>query len=254
MDSMIGNDVSPKWIKQKMLTMWRLRESEELASSIHRYNIREYRECLKQIEVGLRVSEVHRIYVIKLIPYNSVYKLPNFLIENPEELKACRDKLRSINIESFMEIWYCENTLQEEKVYGRMLFSLDELFPRIMTRNIEVVWGISARMIEQYPDLTCTFAAVETNGWNQHFRIIKILQADKSKTEIQRVIAVLLKLLGNYQDRIIKFGTFIKECGCSSLCIEFSLEKGERFTIIDWDSDNDMKVICKIIQNKDFLR
>ena len=41
-------------------------------------------------------------------------------------------------------------------------------------------------------------------------------------------------------------GEFVNECGCLSLCIEFSYTKEGKFTIIDWDSDNDMNVINKI--------
>lgn len=246
----MNSDVSPKWIKQKMLTRWQLRDSGELESSIHRYRIGEYRECFHQIENELNESEDKKVYVIKLIQRNSVYKLPNFLVTSLKELAACRAKLDGMSLEAFMEIWYCENTLQKETVYGRILFSLNEMFPRIMTRNIEVVWGKSARMIEQYPNLECSFVAVETDGWDQRFRIIKVIQADKSKSEISEIIAVLLSRLGNYQDRIIKFGTFIKECGCSFLCIEVSLKKGRELTVIDWDSDNDMKVIRKVVQNR----
>lgn len=244
------DDISPKWIKQKMLTKWGLRDSGELEASIHRYGIGNYRECLRQIEKELNEFEDLKVYVIKLIPRNSVYKLPNFLVTSLKELDTCKAKLDDMNLEAFMEIWYCENALQKETVYGRMLFSLNEIFPKIITRNIEVVWGKSARMIEQYPHLDCAFAVVETDGWDQCFRIIKVLQANKPKSEILEIIAVLLRLLGNYQDRIIKFGTFIKECGCSFLCIEFSLKKGEEFTIIDWDSDNDMKVIRKAVNNR----
>ena len=236
-----------------MLTRWHLRDSRELESSIHRYRIGEYRECLQQRENELNESENQKIYIIKIIQRNSVYKLPNFLVTSFKELAVCRAKLDGMSLRDFFEIWYCENTLQKETVYGRVLFPLDEIFPIIMTRNIEVIWGKSARMIEQYPHLECAFVAVETNGWDQRFRITKVIQADKSKSEIQETVAVLLRLLGNYQDRIIKFGTFLRECGCSSLCIEFSLEKGEDLTIIDWDSDNDMKVIQKVVQNRVFM-
>lgn len=87
---------------------------------------------------------------------------------------------------------------------------------------MEIAWGNSARIIERYPNLECAFAAVETNGWGKDFRIIDIIQADKSKTEIEETLVTLLDLLSNYQSRIINFGKFISEYGCSVLCIEFS--------------------------------
>ncbi|MBS6921955.1 MAG: hypothetical protein KH186_00205 [Lachnospiraceae bacterium] len=240
--------IPPKWVKYKILTDWRLRDSEELESSIHRYHIRKYKECLWQIENELNISKYRAVYVIKLVCRDSVYKMPNFLVSNLEELESCRNKLNNINLESFVEIWYCKNIQMKEVIYGRVLFSLDEMFPRIITRNIEIVWGKSARMIEKYPDLECTFVTVETDGWDRHFRFIDLIQADKTKTEIQETIVLLLDLLGDYQDRIIEFGKFIQECDCFSLCIEFCLKNERDFTIIDWDSDNDMKVIGKMLE------
>lgn len=111
---------------------------------------------------------------------------------------------------------------------------------------MEIVWGNSARLIEQYPNLECAFASVEIDGWEKNFRIVDVIQADKSKAEIQEAVVMLLDLLIIYQRRIIDFGKFVNECGCSSLCIEFLCENDRKFTIIDWDCDNDMKVINRI--------
>lgn len=246
--SQIDSFVPPKWIKHKMLTFWDLRDENDLKSTIHRYNIEEYEKCLQKIDEELGALEGNSVYIIKLVYSNSVYKLPNFLIRGREDLLLCRDKLKSIVEKQFTEIWYCKNTTQKETIYGRMLFCLDELFPRTVKQKMEIVWGNSARMIEQYPNLECAFAAAEIDGWGRKFRIIDVIQADKSKTEIQEALVKLLDLLSNYQCRIINFGKFISECGCSALCIEFSYTNDGKFTIIDWDSDNDMKVINKISQ------
>lgn len=237
-----------KWIKYEMLAIWDLRNENDLKSTIHRYNIEEYDRCIQNIDNELRVFDQKFVYIIKLIYRNSVYKLPNFLIRSRKDLMICRNKLKNVNQKKFVEIWYCKNIAQEQKeiIYGRMLFSLDELFPRIVTRKMEIVWGDSARLIEQYPNLECAFATVEINGWGKTFRIIDIIQADKSKREIRETLAMILELFSGYQNRIINFGKFINECGCSLLCIEFSYINNENFTIIDWDSDDDMKAINKI--------
>lgn len=240
------NFIPPKWIKHKILTIWRLRDDKELNAAIHRYHISDYEKCLKKIDEELSTSAEKTVYIIKLVYRKSVYKLPNFMIRSREDIALCRDKLKNIKEKQFIEIWYCKNVLDREKVYGRMLFSLDELFPRIIIRRVEIVWGDSARMIERYPNLDCAFVTVEINGWGKKFRIIDMIQADKSKAEIQETLVALLDILSNYQSRIINFGEFVNECGCSSLCIEFSYTKEGKFTIIDWDSDNDMNVINKI--------
>lgn len=240
--------VPPKWIKHLMLTIWDLRNENDLKSTIHRYKIKEYEKCLQKIDEELSTSGGNSIYIIKLVYRNSVYKLPNFLIQSPEDILTCRNKLKNVKENQFIEIWYCKNLTQKEMIYGRVLFSLDELFPRIVTRKMEIVWGNSARMIERYPNLECAFVTVETDGWGKNFRIVDVIQADKSKTEIQETLVMLFDLLDNYQSRIINFGKFINECGCSALCIEFSYTKDGKFTIIDWDSDNDMRAINRISQ------
>lgn len=181
-----------------------------------------------------------------LLPEADRNLIMDFMIRSREDIALCRDKLKNIKEKQVIEIWYCKNVLDREKVYGRMQFSLDELFPRIVVRRMEIVWGDSARMIERYPNLDCAFAAVEIAGWGKNFRVIDMIQADKSKTEIKEMIDMLLNILSNYQSRIINLGEFVNECGCLSLCIEFSYTKEGKFTIIDWDSDNDMNVINKI--------
>lgn len=240
--------VPPKWIKHKMLISWGLRDENDLKSTIHRYNIEEYEKCLQKIDEELKISDGKFLYIIKLVYRNSVYKLPNFLIKSREDFLICKDKLKNIEKKQFIEIWYCKNTTKKEMIYGRVAFFLDELFPRIVRRKIEIVWGNSARMIEKYPNLECTFVSLETDGWGENFRLIDVIQADKSEIEIHEMIVVLLDLLCDYQSRIINFGKFINECGCSSLCIEFLYTNDGKFTIIDWDSDNDLKVINKISQ------
>lgn len=243
--SQLDNFVPPKWIKHKMLTIWDLRDENDLKSAIYRYNIEEYEKCLQKVDEELSASYGNYVYIIKLVYRNSVYKLPNFVIQSREDLWICRDKLKNVKEKQFIEIWYCKNMIQKEMIFGRVLFSLDELFPRIVTRKMEIVWGNSARMIERYPNLECTFVVMETDGWGKNFRIIDVMQADKSIAEIQETLGMLLDLLSNYQSRIINFGEFINECGCSLLCIEFSYTNDGKFTIVDWDSDNDMKAINK---------
>lgn len=244
--SQMDNFVPLKWIKHKILTIWNLRDENDLKSTIHRYSINEYEKCLQKIDEELRSSGGNFVYIIKLVYRNSVYKLPNFLIHSREDLLTCRDKLKDVKKEQFIEIWYCKNITLKETIFGRVLFSLDELFPRIVKRKMEIVWGNSARLIEQYPNLECAFASVEIDGWEKNFRIVDVIQADKSKAEIQEAVVMLLDLLIIYQRRIIDFGKFVNECGCSSLCIEFLCENDRKFTIIDWDCDNDMKVINRI--------
>ena len=44
--SQMDNFVPPKWIKHKILTIWNLRDENDLKSTIHRYSINEYEKCL----------------------------------------------------------------------------------------------------------------------------------------------------------------------------------------------------------------
>ena len=136
MFSRMNSSAPPKWIKHKMLTFWNLRDENDLKSTIHRYNIEEYEKCLQKIAEELGTLEGNCVYIIKLVYRNSVYKLPNFLIQSREELLICRDKLKNIEGKQFTEIWYCKNTTKKETIYGRVLFFLDELFPRIIKRKM----------------------------------------------------------------------------------------------------------------------
>ena len=111
------NFIPPKWIKHKILTIWNLRDDEELNATIHRYHISDYEECLKKIEKELSTSAEMVVYIIKLVYRKSVYKLPNFMIRSREDIALCRDKLKNIKEKQVIEIWYCKNVLDREKVY-----------------------------------------------------------------------------------------------------------------------------------------
>lgn len=239
------SSIPPKWIKHKLLPVFGLRDEEDLKSTIHRYKISEYEKCLKTIENEFNNTDENIVYIIKLVYKKSVYKLPNFLIQNREDILKCKDRLKYINQNQFTEIWYCKNNMQNETIYGRVAISIDELFPRQVKRKVEIVWGNSARQMEQYPNLQGSFLTAEIDGWGNSYRIIDSISEGKTKIDLEETLRIVLINLSKFHRRIVDFGKFVNECGCTELCIEFLIVNDGEFTIIDWDSDNDMKVIKK---------
>lgn len=114
-----------------------------------------------------------------------------------------------------------------------------------MKRKVEIVWGNSARQMEQYPDLQGSFLTAEIDGWGNSYRIIDSISEGKTKIDLEETLRIVLINLSKFHRRIVDFGKFVNECGCTELCMEFLIVNDGEFTIIDWDSDNDMKVIKK---------
>ena len=61
--------------------------------------------------------------------------------------------------------------------------------------------------------------------------------------EIVSTVDIILGILPKYYNDIADFGMYLRENGCLYLCLEFSFLNPDNFSFIDWDSDNDEKIL-----------
>ena len=232
-----------KWKKHLTLVDWGLREEENLIGSINRYLICDYTYCLDDIKNELDLCGNTYTFIIKLVYRQDFLKLPNIVVSSKEELERARQVIGSYRLSDFAEIWYCKNLTKNNKtVFGRMLFNNDLLFPSRCAIRYEMVWDSSARKIEEYPAIKCSFIALDRSNWNAQPTIAQFNDSQLSVEEMMSESESIISNISRYTSQIIDFASFVFSCGCNHLCLEFSCSNGV-FGFIDWDSDNDIKVL-----------
>lgn len=241
-NGIIDQNSPMKWIKHMVLCYFELRNREELQGTIRRFSISNCEKCLEEIREKLQKKE-NSVYVVKMVYQSRFYKLPNYIISSEEELIQCKKKIQESSKGKFAQIWYCENKSSDIRAYGRVLLTLNEVSSTRSKRKIEIVWAKSARMLEQYPAISCPFIAITTRGWGMDYEIDDLMLGTKTKEEIIAEVDEILDRLPKYYRKIVELGDYLRENGCSYLCVEFSFLKSVEFSIIDWDSDNDEKVL-----------
>lgn len=238
-----NQQVPVKWRKHMVLVEWGLREEKNLTDSIHRYKAENYEACIEDIKKQMEKAPDENIYIIKLVPLRSYYQLPNLLIDKEKKIEEIYTELRNMQLEHYSEIWYCSNKVQNQgTVFGRMLIGNGELYPIRCPIRIELVWGSSARVIERYPHVNCPYIAVEKENWNSSPTIKELIAKDMDEEKIINTAMEIVCETGLFYNRIRDFGSYIFSKGCNRLSLEFNYCDG-KFSFIDWDSDDDKKVL-----------
>lgn len=243
-DATNHHDYDPlKWKKHLVLVEWELRERAHLLSSINRYFIEDYLECLEAIDCELDNSIGDYSIIVKLVYKNDFYKLPNVIVNSKADLEDAKKMIESHDLSSFSEIWYCKNkTKNNAMVFGRMLISNSQLFPNRSPIRYELVWSNSARKIERYPVTDCPFVAAERENWNSQHKILEINKSNANVDELLSYTDEIIKRTSVFTSKIKEFGCFVFSQGCNHLCLEFSFSSSE-FNFIDWDTDDDIRIL-----------
>lgn len=232
-----------KWKKHLTLVDWKLRDKKNLYDSINRYLIDDYMECLNDIRRELILSKEGYSFIIKFVYKESYLKLPNIVISSEDDFYCTVNAIKSMNLSKFIEIWYCKNRAnQNNTVFGRMSFGNTPLFPTRCPIRFEMVWGNSARIIEQYPLINNTFVSYERESWNSKIEIAQLKKGNMHTDDILEVSERIIINASKYTPEIIDFASFVFSRGCNHLCLEFSFANNT-FSFVDWDSDDDMKVL-----------
>lgn len=244
--SYLCNDDLYKWKKYLLLVEWGLLTKERLLQMIRRYPVQMYSFCLDDIEKDMKKYNGEYTYIIKLVYKHTFIKLPNIRISSADDLKNARITLSNTDLSFYLEIWYCKNITKEQgTVFGRMMFSSGELFPRTCPIIYEFVWSSSARMIEKLPDVKCPCMSFYRDSWNASPSVTSYCENGIPYFKMLSVTENIIRSVSGYTANISRLGTYIFSLGCHSLCLEFKYHNDE-LEFIDWDSDNDYRVLQKL--------
>ena len=242
---MIIDNIPAKWVKYQFLVEWGLRDARELDSSIKRFKFNDYLKLLNSINNELENNPEHVAFIVKLIAKNTMFKLPNYSVSNESDLEALETEILKLSKERYYEIWYCRYDLtKQDSVFGRLCFDFEIPYKH----DIELVWDYTARGIEYYPYCKGDFISITRKDWTAENYIVNALKsADimKSKEDTETI----LKALAYSRKCILEFCSFLNSCGTKSLSIEFKF-KDDKLYFIDWDSDDDERIINKWMKMK----
>ncbi len=243
-DAYIRRDDDPvKWKKHLVLVDSGLREMTDLAQSIHRFSASNINEFTEHILASVKADAEEYCYIVKLVYKKEFHKLPNIVFMSSDSTDSIRERLMSLDMSQYAEVWYCKNAVSGQgKVFGRLMISGDELFPAVSPQLIELVWAGSARKIESFPMQDCPYVRLFKKTWNAEYAVETFVPHGHDSTLMQEDIDSINAWLASYYHKIKDFARDVFSCGCSSISIEFSYGGGS-FSFIDWDSDNDIKVI-----------
>ena len=251
LDNNFANEVKKekpplKWVKHIMLVFWGLRDINDLMTTIYRFKINDYKLCLNDIGQEVKNGTNNISYIIKLVYKEKFYKLPNYMINNYKDLKKVNEIICSLKKNDFCEIWYCKHN-DESVLYGRILYELNDVFPLFSETKVDMVWGNSARMIENFPNINCPFVAIESRNMYD-YSIYQAIYKERSPVEINKTVNNVIKKIRTYHKYIFDFCEFLRQCGCSHVSIEFVYKKDGSLRFIDWDSDNDILGIKNFVK------
>ena len=197
-------------------------------------------------------GEDSNLYTISLVKNNQLHKLPNINVTTLEQLLTFYKRYKN-NTSGFDEIWYCKkqiNNSSSPSCVGRISFHTSDIIQDVSSEQIlEQVWNTTHRDIENFNEnYSKSYVRAHRNGFGRRYIIDKMnIKSDVEKEQIVSQYITVVKEIEQKRDAIENFIDFLQQLDINEFSLEYLLEGG-RFSIIDWDSQDDLKVISSVIE------
>lgn len=232
---------------------------EDLENEIHRYQYENIHILVKDIYKDIiRNKEEKSIYTISLVNNEQLHKLPNVNIVNLNELEEFYK--RYFSNKQFQEIWYCKKQTKMKQAFsiGRISINTSQQMNDIMQGQIiEQVWNTNHRSIEKYTQNNkIAYLRASRICWGTRYSIDKIQEPQSTEINKQQMIAEFIenvKEIEKSKENIEEMAKYLNKLNINQFSLEY-LKEGNKFMFIDWDSQNDLKVINKLIKTEDNQR
>ena len=195
-----------------------------------------------------------KIYTISLVKNNQLHKLPNVNVSTIKELEEFYKQNRS-NYQ-FQEVWYCKKQTKKREAFsiGRISIStLDQISNIEQGQIVEQVWNTNHKTLEKYIEgEAISYLRASRTDWGRRYSIDKVkvsMTEDISKAQMITEFIESVKEIELSKEKIERMSQYLKELGINEYSIEYLLE-GSRFSFIDWDSQDDLRVIEALIKEK----
>jgi len=233
-----------KFWKYKLLVDWGILSEEHLEETVERHDIADIEKCLNNIERRLQETNNSGVNFAILVPQEKNNELPNFLIENEEDLFVTKEKLREFDMSNYVEIWHVKRDNQKDFIDGRVEFKLDDMFPQSIPCVMELVRGRS-REIHKYPFVDEGYMRFEKKDKAYPFELKESIVKNPNFATRTKDIEKILGGISHYQKRLIAFGECLKSMGIKHVAFDFKYAEGE-FNFFDFDTDNNERMFRQI--------
>ena len=185
-------------------------------------------------------------YIVKCIPYDLHFKLPNYRVSNISDLVIFDKTVKKKIMGKYLEFWHCKTQISDsvESVAGRIYFQANELG---YGQVIEQVWNSSPRVIDEFNSRSdFPYILAFRDSWLRRWNIVTICNPfpQKDIAQMREQFYRSAVRIERMRNEIELFGEFLASLDLPIFCLEYK-RVNDDFEIIDWDSSDDMKVLAK---------
>jgi len=234
-----------KWRKYLLLSMFGLTSEQQLNKSIKRFAFADLDTCRRSLRDALEKSKTTTMAVVKLVPMQESGRLPNYIVRKAVDIQEAFSLIQKRSHENWVEIWYCLNDVSVEKfsVGGRFI---PDPIQHAAIQTLEQVWHTSPRLIEQLSEgVSFPYIRSERVGFEQRLTITAMFIPPGYPIDEARIrgeYLAVLKFIGDTKEAWETFVAYLSGKGVRAISLEYKVDNGE-FSFIDWDSDDDARVI-----------
>lgn len=213
---------SYKYLKQKILFFFKLRDKEEFDRNVIIISTEELQNNAKIYKIlEKELKRCTSIIIIKVTSTNRC-SLPNFIVKDYIDRKAVDDFLS--DMDDYREIWLCLKVDVGDCASGRMRINWGL---GIENHIVEIVKGDYPRQIEHVDSCSSNFYAYKRFRWSMHYKNCAEL------SENQRIKnGNILRALEQKREQLEIFCNYANKVGLCSISIDFLFYK-DRLEIIE---------------------
>jgi len=229
-----------KWRKKLLLVKYGLTDYHSLIEETVRLQSDENVMVRNLLEKELQCGQVCRIV---LVPMGQQYKLPNYVVENEDDLKGLEAFFSSHK--GYKEIWCFSDALnsQTDCFCGRISYNWAGSGSQ---QIIEMVSGISPRQLEKYvPKLQEMDYLRFVQRQGSRFLLMDDVDLGINQYSIDgwlNCFGRLRQALDLQEENLRHFRYMFRRHEVRSFSLDFQV-RDTTLSFIDWDSSNDLKIV-----------
>ncbi len=229
---------------------YNLARLEDLESDIRRYAWSERARFMSDLRDDLfngRMDGQRHFFVVKPVPLVQRRQLPNFVVQGDSDLARLPEFLNR-STGSCIEIWYCHTRVDEKllSVAGRVRFDAGAADH---SQVIEQVSRCSPRTLETLSNaFHWPYVRAARFSWGHHFAIEDVRVPSGGAVTRSQILAEFEYAVRRWErgrERIEIFCEILDALNFASYSLEYKVV-GEHFSIIDWDTPDDLLVLRKL--------
>ena len=252
-----------KTLKRSVLPFFGLCTLQSIIGGLDSYSAKNVNKGFAKVEEEYKKQQPGQLlspYAIALLPIDRHFHVEVNTIRSLDDLYALKKNFASRDLNDISEITFDRKTIDPNvrNIIGRINISAFNDNRIDVQRDdgqlVDIAWGCSdprdMDIALKGSEYACLHA--ERMTWGEHYRISTSYIPESNpmgKNELLEDFAQIAVLLEGYKEKIQFFAEYIWKLGIPELSLEFSATGG-KIRFYDWDTNNDIKIINSLIENK----